>query len=116
MLLTTISIGLAKSMIGKYNSAEHFLSRIPDRSQQKTIALLLLIENSMRADKRSGAEKYAQKLISRASPETIHEKLREANESGMMWPVSTDLVAPVIAKELQKQSEKIAKTKNVDEG
>ena len=110
-----ISIGLAKSMIGKYRAAAHYLDRIPENASDKNMALLLLIENSVRAGNLKEAEEYAEKLVAKVNPEIIREKLKEANEPGLVWPVSTGLVAPVIADVLKKQSMNISELPNADE-
>lgn len=99
-----LSLGMAKLMTGKYGSATHYLLRIPENSSHKTIALLLLIENNVRAGNIRNAEKYAKKLVFKVSPEIIKEKLTEANESRLTWPISKELVAPVIANVLRRQS------------
>lgn len=113
---TLISLGRAKSMTGNYKAAEKFLWRIPDRSPRKTAALLLQIENSLRAGDKANAEKYAEKLLNHKNPQTIREKLLEAQEPGPMWPISADLVAPVIAEALKKQSTSIENLHASDEG
>ncbi|MFP4573875.1 MAG: tetratricopeptide repeat protein [Desulfobacterales bacterium] len=113
---TLISLGQAKSMTGNHVAAEKFLGRIPKRSPRKTAALLLQIENSLRAGNEMDAEKYAEKLLNHKNPQTIREKLQEAQEPGPMWPVSADLVAPVIAEALKKQSTSIENLQTSDEG
>lgn len=99
-----LSLGLTKSMLGKYKPAEHYLSRVVDSPSRGTVALLLLIENSVRAKDLQRAENYAKELLSTASPETIRENLKEADEPGMMWPISAELAAPVVSEVLNQQS------------
>jgi len=111
---TIISIGQAKSKTGHYTAAERFLERVPAWSSQKTAALLLQIENSLRAGNTQDAEKYAKKLLSRTNPDGIREKLLEAQEPGRMWPVDADLVAPVIAEQLQKKSKQFLQLRTTD--
>jgi len=101
---TLLNAGLAKLLIGKHESATHFLSRIPGRSPQKATALLLQIENSVRGGDTSKAKEYAEQLIARTSPQKIRETIQKANEPGLTWPISEELVVPVIAEVLQKQS------------
>jgi tetratricopeptide (TPR) repeat protein len=110
-----ITIGLAKSMTGKYSSATHYLGRVPENAADKTMALLLQIENSIRAGNPKKAEEYARKLILKTNPKIIRKKLKEANEPGLVWPVSTELVAPVIADVLKEQSMTISNLPNADE-
>jgi len=112
---TTISLGKAKSMLGKHEAAEHFFNRIRERSSHKAGTLLLQIENSVKADNVKDAEKYAEKLILKTNPEIIRKMLKKANEPGLVWPVSTELIAPVIADVLKEKSMKIADLPNTDE-
>lgn len=109
-----VSLGFAKMRTGNHIAAHRFLGRIPAWSPHKTAALLLQIENSQRAGNVLNAEKYAKKLLSHTSPQTIREKLIEAQEPGTMWPVSVDIVAPVIAAQLQTQSGMILEASNID--
>jgi len=111
-----ISLGLVKLKLEAYAAAAHFLQRVPNQSPERMTALLLLTENSVRAGDMQKAEEYAQKLIRRATPKVIWEKLQEANEPGLMWPVAADLVAPVIARQLNKQSKKIAGIADANQG
>lgn len=99
-----LSLGRTKMLMGKYEAAKHYLDRIPVRSPQKTIAGILLIENSVRAGDHSKAKKYAEKLIVRASPQKIRKTIQKANEPGLTLPISAELVLPVIADVIQKES------------
>lgn len=99
-----LSMGKTKSMLSKHKSAKHFLSRIPDRSSRRITALLLLIENAAKAGNQTDVEKYAEKLISKAGPKKISKIIQKANEPGLTWPVSAELVSPVIADVLRQQS------------
>lgn len=111
---TLLNFGMTKLMTGNYRSAEHYLGRIPNGSSQKITALLLLIENSVRGGNDRVATKYAEELIAMRSPQKIRKKLMEKMESGLSWPVSIELVAPVIAAQLQEQSGMILETINTD--
>ena len=112
---SNISIGLAKSMLAKYERAEHYWNRIPDRSPQKAIVFLLVIENNIKAGNNRDAKKYASKLIGRFNLNLINKELEEASKIGLEWPISKNLVAPVIAKELGQQSNKMANLIEADE-
>lgn len=113
---TLLNLGVAKSMIKKYRSAQQYLKRIPDKSENIILAKFLFIETFLKAGDKHRAEIYAEKLASRFSPANIQNSLKQLNIGGLQWPVATDLISLIIADKLVGQSTKIMELGKTDGG
>jgi len=111
---TIIGLALVNMKTGRYSVAERHLKRIPDHSTQRTTAILLLIENSARAGDFSKAKTHAQQLLARKDPEIIAKKLLQTQDHHLAGFVSTEVVAPVIAEQLQKKSKQFLQLRTTD--
>jgi protein O-mannosyl-transferase len=102
---TLLNIGLAKSLTGKYLSAEHYYKRIHPRSEKINIAMFLLIENSIKAQNILKAETYAEQLLSITNIATIQNTLNQLNERDLLSHDSIGLITQVISNVMIKKAQ-----------
>ncbi len=102
-----LNMGKAKNMIGKYQAAEYYFTRVPEKSSNRLMAFFLLVENSLYLEDNKRADMYVRKMMSQFSSETIITLMKRFNtpEGNMLWPISTNMVAPVIAATMRKKSD-----------
>jgi protein O-mannosyl-transferase len=113
---TFLSLGVAKSLLGQFTQAENYFSRIPNRSERKMLAQLLLIENCIKSGHIQKAENQAETLVSMFGTAKIFGALDSLSMAGLQWPVATDLIAPMIAEKLVDQSSRILELGKKDGG
>lgn len=101
-------LGVAFCLAGEHDKAERYLSLISQAGPKDIFPHLWLIENSLRAGRRQRAFKQAEKLLSLVSPDFIEAGLMDTRDNSLLVRISPQLIAPVIAKALQKRASKIA--------
>jgi Flp pilus assembly protein TadD len=111
---TLLNLGTAKMIMGEYVSAEHYLRRASEFFEKNLTALLLLVENSVRSGNFQKAEKYADQLLSDFYTPQILNSLDLTNQTSLQWPISPELIAPVISERLKDQSSKLRELTKTD--
>jgi len=100
-----INTSVALSLMGSHKNAEWFLHRAAQKSSGDIMIYFSLIENSLRADDESNAEKYTEKLFTLFSLKTIETNLEALSRNRRSAPVSQELIYPIIKRKLMKISD-----------
>jgi protein O-mannosyl-transferase len=111
---TLLNLGTARMLMGEYVSAERYLKRVPGQFNRNMKALFLLIENSIRSGNTQKAETYADHLLSGFTTDQILNSLDQTRQTYLQWPLSTELIIPVILERLENKSRKIQELANID--
>jgi protein O-mannosyl-transferase len=111
---TLLNLGTAKMKMGEYVSAEHYLRRVSELFDRNITALLLLLENSVRSGNIQKAEQYAGHLLSHFNTAQILSSLGQANQTSLQWPLTPELIAPIISERLNNQSRKLRELAKID--
>ncbi len=77
-------------------------------------SLLLLVENSVRSGNIPKAERYADHLLSQFNTAQIFKSLDQTRQTKLEWPLTSELIAPVISERLKEQSRKIQELAETD--
>ena len=92
--------GVALSLMGSHKNAEWFLHRAAQKSTGDIMILFCLIENSLRANDGSSAEKYTEKLFALFALKTIETNLKMLSRNYRSAPLSQELIYPIIKRKL----------------
>jgi tetratricopeptide (TPR) repeat protein len=95
-----LNTGVALSLIGNYKSAEKFFLKTIELSPNDMIIFFYLIDNSLRADKKTNAEIYTKKLIELFDNNEILKILNSDKNIFRRPPLSKTLISPFIQQKL----------------
>jgi tetratricopeptide (TPR) repeat protein len=112
--MTLLNLGTARMLMGEYVSAERYLKRVSGPFNRNMTALFLLMENSVRSGNPQKAETYADQLLSGFTTDQILNSLDQTSQTYLQWPLSTELIVPVILERLENKSRKIQELANTD--
>jgi tetratricopeptide (TPR) repeat protein len=103
-----ILLGSAKYMTGRHDAAKNQFERAYALSRKKTIALFLLIQNSLKSGDIQNMDRYAGQLVSTVDAASIANSLQQIENSRLAWLLSKEMIAPVVSKAITAQALKIS--------
>ena len=109
---TLMGLGVALSLNGNYGKAQIVLHRAHQTPPKSMIALLGLIENSLKAGDIPQAMDYADKLISTYNITAVKHQLRNLSNDHFVPPLSPELISQVITSLLAEKSKEFSEIQN----
>lgn len=101
---TWIGLGVAYSLNGNYDIAENTLRKAHQIPPKDMMALLGLIENSLRAGDILQARRYADMLMDIYDKAAINDQLHHLSNNHLLPPLSPDLISQIIEARLKENS------------
>jgi tetratricopeptide (TPR) repeat protein len=105
---TLINGSIALNMLGRYDSADHFLNSAKRLYPNDIVVMFAMIENNVELGKTVEAKQNAEEMIARFSIERIMNGLDKLSSDNSMWPISQQLIIPAIEEALKRKSKEIA--------
>ena len=96
------NLGVALSRAGYYNRARWFLELSSKAAPDDIKILFSLLENSIRQENQQKTIDVAKKIIRRFSVDYIESNLKNMENDYRIVPVSTELIAPAIHRQLRE--------------
>jgi tetratricopeptide (TPR) repeat protein len=93
-----LNMGVALSLTGRYEQAAGLLQKVSQNNSKDFIALLCLIENSVRAGSTAEAEHYTNELIQAFDAHIIKSNLDKVLSDKFQVPLTRDLIISEIEK------------------
>ena len=107
---TLIGLGVAFCLNGNYSKAEIVLRRARQLPPENMIALLGLIENSLRDGDIPRAMEYTDKLLNTYNITAIKHQLKNLSNGNLLPPLSPGLISQGIARLLTEESKEFSET------
>jgi Flp pilus assembly protein TadD len=104
---TYLNLGSAFSLADKYQKADWFLQRAYIVSYEKITPLMLLIENSIKAEDMHRATHYTDMLLDLYRFTSITSHLKQLHGDNLALPISPDRITPIIADRLASRLQEI---------
>jgi tetratricopeptide (TPR) repeat protein len=101
------NIGVALSRLQKYQRADWFLNRAVQLAPNDIFASFYLIENSLNAGDRVGAERYLDRLFQNHSVKDITAYATGLPEDLLKISFTPSLMAPVLAEKLKEKTQEL---------
>jgi tetratricopeptide (TPR) repeat protein len=95
-----LNMGVALSLTGRYDQSDLLLQTVNQNNSKDFIALLCLIENSVRAGNTAEAEHYTNKLMQAFDAHIIKSNMDKLLSDNFQVPLRRDLIASEIEKRL----------------
>ena len=105
---TLMYMGAALNLSGEYSRADWFLRRANNIPPESIMPLFCLIENSIKAGNVKNAERYTKRLLDSFSIIAVIDQLKRISHDNFLLPVSSELIAEIIAKKLMERSKEIS--------